>query len=112
MRASAAAIEILQDAFDRGRFDDGEEARLGAGLRGRVRAVALARRVQAVDRAPHVVPLRDLDAVGEDLDGERVVGDLLSIRIQLCRGRERSRSHPLYGVPWRGGRRREGNNYV
>lgn len=99
MWASTAAIEILEDAFDRGCFDDGEEACLGAGLRGRVRAVALARRVQAVDRASHVVPLRDLDTVGKDLDGERVVGDLLSIRIQLGRGWERSRSHPLYGVP-------------
>lgn len=107
MWASAAAIEILEDAFDRGRFYNGEEARLAAGLRGRVRAVALARRIQAVDCAPHVVPLRDLDAVGEDLDGEWVVGDLLSIRIQLGGGRERSRSHPLYGVPWTGRMGRE-----
>jgi len=105
VQASPAAVKIFQDAFDCGYLDDGEEARLGAGLRG-VRAVALARRVQPVDCTPHVVPLGNLDAVGEDFDGEGVVGNLLSESIQFCRGWKRSGSHPLRGVPWGGGQDR------
>lgn len=99
VQASPAAVEVLEDAFDCWCLDDGEEARLGSGLRRGVRAVALARRIQPVNGAPHVVSLGDLDAVGEDLDGEGVVGDLLSISIQFCRGWKRSGSHPLCGVP-------------
>lgn len=53
-----------------------------------------------------MVSLGDLDAVGEDFDGERVVGNLLSICIQFCRGWKRSGSHPLCGVPWGGGQDR------
>lgn len=98
VQASPAAVKIFEDAFDRGPLDDGKEASLG--LRGGVGAVALARRVQPVDCTPHVVPLGDLHAVGEDLDGEGVVGNLLSKCIQFCRGWKRSRSHPLCGVPW------------
>lgn len=50
-----------------------------------------------------MVSLGDLDAVGEDLDSEGVVGNLLSIGIQFCRGWKLSGSHPLCGVPWGGG---------
>lgn len=100
MQASPTAVKIFEDAFDCGHLDDGEEARLGTGLRGRIRAVALAGRVQPVDRTTHVVSLGDLDAVGEDLDGEGVVGNFLSICVQFCRGWKWSRSHPLCGVPW------------
>lgn len=100
VQASPAAVEIFQDAFNCRHLDDGKEACLGTGLRGRVWAVALARRVQPVDRTAHVVSLGDLDAVGEDLDGEGVVGNFFSICIQFCRGRKWSRSHPLCGVPW------------
>lgn len=100
MQASPAAVKIFKDAFDCGHLDDGEESSLGAGLRGGIWAVALARCVQPVDGTAHVVSLGDLDAVGENLDGQGVVGNLLSVCIQFCRGWKRSRSHPLYGVPW------------
>lgn len=53
-----------------------------------------------------MVSLGDLDAVGEDLDGEGVVGNFLSICIQFCRGWKWSRSHPLCGVPCGGGQDR------
>lgn len=63
--------------------------------------MALRGRVQTVDCAANVLPLRDFDAVGEDLDGQRVVGNFLSIRIQLGRAGVARRSHLLCGFPSR-----------
>lgn len=40
--------------------------------------------VQSVYCATNVFPLRDFDRVGEDLDAQWPVGNLLSIGIQLC----------------------------
>lgn len=55
--------------------------------------------VKPVDSAPNVLPLRYLDTVGEDLDGQRVVGNFLSIGIQLCWGWIAGRSHLLCSFP-------------
>lgn len=44
-------------------------------------------------------PLGNLDAVGENLYSQWVVGDLLSISIQFCWGRILCRSHFLCSVP-------------
>lgn len=77
-----------------------QQACTGAQWRG-VGAVALRRRVQTVDCAPDVLSLRNFDAVGEDLDGQRVVGYFLSIRIQLGGAGVARRSHLLCGFPSR-----------
>lgn len=55
--------------------------------------------VKPVDCAAYVLPLRYFDTVGEDLDGQRVVGDFLSIGIQLCWGWIAGRSHLLCSFP-------------
>ncbi|KAF3841306.1 hypothetical protein F7725_007168 [Dissostichus mawsoni] len=95
VQASPAAVKIFEDAFDRGPLDDGKEA--GLGLRGGVGAVALARRVQPVDCTPHVVPLGDLHAVGEDLDGVGNGADRIlcvvspGVRTEWVRGEDRDR---------------------
>lgn len=44
-------------------------------------------RVKPVDRASNVLPLRYFDTVWVDMDAQRVVGNFLSIGIQLCWGR-------------------------
>lgn len=46
-----------------------------------------------------MLPLRYFDTVGEDLDGQRVVGNFLSIGIQLCWGWVVGRSHLLCSFP-------------
>lgn len=98
--AAAAAVRLFDDAFE-GRPEHGQEAPAGADLRG-VRSVSLAGRgcVEPVDCATNVLPLRYFDAVWEDLDGQRVVGDFLSIGIQLCWGWVVGRSHLLCSFPW------------
>lgn len=91
-------------ADDWGPFERSPEHRKQTGtsaeLRG-VRAVALRGCVQAVDCSTDVFPLRNLDAVGEDLDGQRLVGHFLSIRIQLGRAGVAPRSHLLCTFPSR-----------
>lgn len=94
-----AAVRVLDEAFE-GRAQDGQEAPAGGRLR-RVGTVALAGRgrVEPVDSAANVLLLRNFDAVWEDLDGQRFVGDFLSIGVQLCRRRMGGRSHLLCGFP-------------
>lgn len=94
----SAAVRLFDDAFG-GRSEDGQQASTGADLRG-VGTVPLCRRVKPVDCASNVLPLRDFNTVGEDLDGQRAVGNFLSIGVQLCRGRIAGRSHLLCGFPW------------
>lgn len=96
----AAAVGLFDDAFG-GRAEDSQQAPAGADLR-RVGTVALAGRgrVKSVDRASNVLPLRYFDTVGEDLDGQRVVGNFLSIGIQLCWGWIADRSHLLRSFPF------------
>lgn len=100
MQTCPCAVKVLDDALDEGHFDDGKETSLGSGLRGRVGTVSGASGVKSVDCTSNVVSLRDLDAVGEDLDGEWIVGNLFSISIQFRRGWILSRSHPLWSVPY------------
>lgn len=97
--SDAAAVGLFDDAFS-GRAEDSQQAATGADLRG-VGTVALAGRrcVEPVHCAANVLPLRYFDTVGEDLDGQRVVGDFLSIGIQLCWGRIADRSHLLCSFP-------------
>lgn len=99
MQTCPCAVKVLDDALDEGNFDDGKETSLGSGLRRRVGTVSGASCVKSVDCTTNVVSLRDLDAVGEDLDGEWIVGNLFSICIQFRRGWILSRSHPLWSVP-------------
>lgn len=82
----AATVRPFDDALCR-HTEDSEQAPTGADLRG-VGTVTLAGRgcVKPVDCAANVLPLRYFDTVGEDLDGQRVVGNFLSIGIQLCWG--------------------------
>lgn len=56
--------------------------------------------VKPVDCAANVLPLRNFDTVGEDLDGQRAVGNFLSIGIQLCWGWIAGRSHLLCSFPF------------
>lgn len=56
--------------------------------------------VKPVDCAANVLPLRNFDTVGEDLDGQRIVGNFLSIGIQLCWGWIAGRSHLLCSFPF------------
>lgn len=58
--------------------------------------------VKPVDCAANVLLLRYFDTAWEDLDGQRVVGNFLSIGIQLCWGWVAGRSHLLCSFPfWR-----------
>lgn len=102
MQTCPCAVKVLDDTLDQGHFDDSKEAGLGSGLRGGVGTVSGTSSIQSVDGTPNVVSLRDLDAVGEDLDGEWIVGNLFSISIQFCRGWILNRSHPLCSIPYRG----------
>lgn len=96
----AAAVRLFDEAFG-GRAEDGQQTPTGADLR-RVGTVALAGRgrVEPVDCAANVLPLRYFDAVGEDLDGQRAVGNFLSKGIQLCCGWIAGRSHLLCSFPF------------
>lgn len=97
--SDAATVRLFDDAFG-GRSEDSQQAPTGADLRG-VGTVALAGRggVEPVDCAANVLPLRYFDTVGEDLDGQRVVGNFFSIGIQLCWGWIAGRSHLLCSFP-------------
>jgi len=74
----AAAVRLFDDTFG-GRTEDGQKTPTGADLR-RVGTVALAGRgrVEPVDCAANVLPLRNFNTVGEDLNGQRAVGNFLS----------------------------------
>lgn len=111
LRAVGATVEVhgcflgSASAGGRGHFywssKNCQQTCAGAQLRG-VGTVTLRGRVQTVYCAANVLPLRYFDAVGEDLDGQRVVGNFLSIRIQLGRAGVARRSHLLCGFPsWR-----------
>ena len=97
--SGAAAVRLFDDTFG-GCAEDSQQAAAGADLR-RVGTVALAGRgcVEPVDCAANVLPLRYFDAVGEDLDGQRAVGNFLSISVQLCWGWIAGRSHLLCSFP-------------
>ena len=55
--------------------------------------------VKPVDCAAYVLPLRYFDTVREDLDGQRIVGNFLSIGIQLGWRWIAGRSHLLCSFP-------------
>lgn len=95
----AAAVRLFDDSFG-GRAENGQQTLTGADLR-RVGTVALAGqgRVEPVDCAANVLPLRYFDTVWEDLNGQRAVGNFLSIGIQLCWGWIAGRSHLLCSFP-------------
>lgn len=95
----SSAGRFFRDVFG-GCAEHSEQAPVRADLSG-VGTVTLAgqRRVKPVDCAANVLPLRYFDAVGEDLDGQRVVGNFFSISIQLRWGWIAGRSHLLCSFP-------------
>lgn len=97
----SAAVCVFEDAFAGRSAEDGQEARSGAADLRRVRTLALAGagRVQPVHCAADVLSLRYFDTVGEDLYGQRLVGDILSKGIQFCWGWIVGRFHLLCSVP-------------
>lgn len=94
-----ATVRLSDDAFGR-RTEDCQQAPTRADLSG-VGTVALTgqRCVKPVDCAANVLPLRYFDTAWEDLDSQRVVGNFLSIGIQLCWGWIAGRSHLLCSFP-------------
>lgn len=100
-QTGSAAVRIFEDDFAGRSAEDGQEARSGAADLRRVRTLALAGagRVQPVHSAADVLPLWYFDTVGEDLYGQRLVGDILSKGIQFCWGWIVGRSHLLCSVP-------------
>lgn len=97
--SGTATVRLFDDAFGR-RTEDSQQAPTGADLCG-VGTMALAghRCVKPVDCAANVLPLRYFDTVREDLDGQRVVCNFLSIGIQLCWSWIAGRSHLLCSFP-------------
>lgn len=114
MQTCPCAVKVLDDTLDEGHFNDGKETGLGSGLSGGVGTVSGASGIESVDCATNVVPLRDFNAVGEDLDGEWIAGNLFSISIQFRRGWILSRSHPLWSVPYMEGKgtKRKKRQYI
>lgn len=94
-----SAVRFSYDVFG-GCTKHSEQAPIRADLSG-VGTVTLTgqRRVKPVDCAANVLPLRYFDAVGEDLDGQGVVGNSFSIGIQLRWGWIAGRSHLLCSFP-------------
>lgn len=94
-----SAVRFFYDVFG-GRTKHSEQAPMRADLSG-VGAVTLTgrRRVKPVDCAANVLPLRYFDTIGEDLNGQRVVGNFFSIGIQLRWGWIAGRSHLLCSFP-------------
>ena len=93
------AVRLFYNAFRR-RTEDGQKACSGTDLRG-IGTVALAGqgRIKTVYCAANVLPLRYFDTIGKDLDGQRIVGNFLSIGIQFCRSWIVGRSHFLCSFP-------------
>ena len=98
-QTGTGTVHFFDNAFG-GHSENGQEARFGADLR-LVRAVTLATGggVKPVNCAANVLPLRYFDAVWEDLDGQWIVSDFLSIGIQFRWGRILDRSHLLCSFP-------------
>lgn len=97
-RSAAGPGGLFYHCFN-GSSENGQQACAGTEVRG-VRAVALGRGcVQSVYCTTNVLPLRNFDTVRKDLYCQRIVGDFLSIRIQLCRGWVARRSHLLCSFP-------------
>lgn len=96
---ATAAVQFFYNTFGR-HTENSQQTPTGGDLSG-VGALALAGQgsVKSVDCAANVLPLRYFDTVGEDLYGQRVVGNFLSIGIQLCRGWIVGRSHLLCSFP-------------
>lgn len=94
-----SAARFFYDVFG-GCTKHSEQAPIRADLSG-VGTVTLTghRRVKPVDCAANVLPLRYFDAIGEDLYGQRVVGNFFSISIQLRWGWIAGRSHFLCSFP-------------
>lgn len=99
-QGGSATVRSFDNAFG-GDSENSQETSFGADLR-LVGAVALATGggVKPVDCAANVLPLRYFDAIWEDLDGQRVVCDFLSIGIQFRWGRILDRSHLLGSFPF------------
>lgn len=101
---SASTVRFFDDVFG-GCKKHSEQAPIRADLSG-VGTVTLTGQgcVKSVDCAANVLPLRYFDAIGEDLYGQRIVGNFLSIGIQLSWGWIAGRSHLLCSFPlnvWR-----------
>lgn len=96
---SASAIRSFYNVFG-GCKKHSEQAPMRADLSG-VGTVTLTGQgcVKSVHCAANVLPLRYFDAIGEDLYGQRIVGNFLSIGIQLSWGWIAGRSHLLCSFP-------------
>lgn len=95
----ASTVRVFYDVFGGG-TKHSEQAPIRADLSGvGTGTLTGQRRVQPVDCAANVLPLRYFDAIGEDLYGQRVVGNFFSIGIQLRWGWIAGRSHLLCSFP-------------
>lgn len=96
---ATSAVRFFYDVFG-GCAKHSEQAPIRADLSGEGTVTLTGRRcVKAVDCAANVLPLRNFDAIREDLDGQRIVGNFFSIGIQLRGGWIAGRSHLLCSFP-------------